>query len=184
MTKRIYIDVDGVLNAWPGDPEDYLESGWSEESWMFEVINGFGITWSEDLIGELNDLQEQGVEFRWLTTWCELAQECIAPRLGLRGGDVWPLAGGVLHANHKWSNQAGDQRYGWWKQATIINDLLADPAEKVVWIDDDHAYYNSHRNPWTLERTTAGELLTVIPYTQVGVTPADIKEIREFLEVE
>lgn len=184
MTKRIYIDVDGVLNAWPGDDADLATSGWGKDSWNFDVIYGYGITWSDELVSELNALQELGVEFRWLTTWCELAQQHIAPGLGLEGGAFWPLAGGVLSDFHSSANRVGEQRYSWWKQATIINDLTKDPADKVVWIDDDHSYYNSHRTPWTSERVAGGELLTVVPYTPVGVTPADIKEIRAFLELD
>ena len=176
QTKRIYLDVDGVLNCVAAAPSPE-ESGWHTDSWNLQKINGFPILWSSELVSAINDIVADGVEIRWLTTWCEFAQELIAPALGLVGGDRWELTGGV-------TSQEADLRahrsFGWWKLPIFEAD---DRPGKSVWIDDDHDDYTSGRSQTVIEMESDGSLLRVKPDEWVGLTRDHITEIRNFLEI-
>lgn len=176
--KRIYLDVDGCLNAVDAKFPSEALSGWSADSWRKETVNGFPIRWSTELVDELNALVAGGVEVHWLTTWCELAGEMIAPTLGLKGGEDWPVAGGITYELAQMWNYRSPR---WWKLGIFEGDTDPDvenQPEKIVWIDDDH--YLAGDAVRVTELLKAGRLLRVGPFTSVGITRKDIDDIRAF----
>jgi hypothetical protein len=175
QTPRIYLDVDGVLNAVSSRAPSPEECGWSQDSWRRERINGYMISWSTELVDALNELVADGVEIRWLTTWCELAQQLIAPALGLKGGDSWKLANGVTADEARmW-----DMGRRWWKTGVFEADHANDPADKIVWIDDDHR--PDVRTTVMNDLLSEDRLFIIAPFTDVGITRRDIDQIRDFL---
>lgn len=179
MTTNIYIDVDGVLNALPYDEEHF--EVWPRESWREEKLNNFPITWSVDLVAALNDIAaREDVTFKWLTTWCELAQEHIAPGLQLVGAEKWAVTDDTRSGEAVWQNSFNSE---WWKLRALKRDLEVNgEPDKIVWIDDDHGYYGTYRSNWAIERTQNEQLLVVQPRTSLGLTPAHIEDILEFIE--
>lgn len=173
MKKRVYIDVDGVLNALPssGDVLTAASTGWDDGSWQREHINGYWIMWNLELIDELNAIQSTGVEFRWLTTWCELAPQLLAPVFKLADSDKWTVTQNVSHYDtHQYRMIANT----WWKRHLLDKDLTEDPADRVAWLDDDHAYYQTQ---------VPDNILAVAPDSRTGLTRHDIADIRDFLQV-
>jgi hypothetical protein len=185
-TRRIYLDVDGVLNAVRARFPSETESGWSEDSWRLQEINGFPIRWSTELVDELNTLVADGAEIRWLTTWCELAGEMIAPALGLKGGEDWLLTDGVTTDLRM---MADFGRRGWWKLDAFERDAadLVENGGKAVWLDDDHAHerinsYDGLRSRLVEDLGRGGQLLLFAPFTDTGLTRKDLESIRAFFE--
>jgi len=181
MTTNIYLDVDGVLNALPYDVEHF--DTWPSTSWRSEIINGYVITWSTDLVYEINLLAaREDVTFKWLTTWCELAQQHIAPGLGLNGAHLWELTNNTRSDDSHFGSWRPAERT-WWKLAALQGDVetFGEP-EKMVWIDDDHGYYGSHYESWTASKVESGQLLVVQPRTNLGITPDDLERIKEFID--
>ncbi len=164
----VYLDVDGVLNALHSKPG----WGWSEESMRAEVINGFLIRWSTELVGRLNDLAAlPHVQFHWLTTWLDLAPQMIAPPLGLKGAEEWPVLGAEDHdAPRKMSD------YSWWKLHAARRHA-EETGHRVVWIDDD--LYDTSARQWA---TTLGDrIMLVQPDYNHGVTKPMMEKIEEWV---
>lgn len=173
MKKRVYIDVDGVLNALPSSWHTLDEEvvGWSDSAWQRKLIYGYWFNWNTELIDALNDIQAAGVEFRWLTTWCELAPEYVAPELKLAGSESWTVTQGVKHRDIRQYYEIGGV---WWKHHLLDKDLAEDPADRVAWLDDDHAFYKTEVDD---------HILALAPDERVGLTLYDILDIKTFLEV-
>src|SRR5690606_39765676 len=78
---RIYIDVDGVINAFSN------AQPWGKVKPSVTVAYGYRITYHQGLIDALKDIDNSNdnVEFVWLTTWQTLARTDLAPAVGLGG---------------------------------------------------------------------------------------------------
>ncbi|MGH3475327.1 MAG: HAD domain-containing protein [Nocardioidaceae bacterium] len=165
---RIYIDVDGVINACqrPGFPD------WGWESGEHVRVNGYGITYSPDFVALLNRVAaREGVGVYWLTTWCYDAAQKLAPALGLDGQE-WPVVG-----HHHWSRAIG---LPWWKHLAIVEHLeISDPFDgPVLWIDDDHGV-DPGAVAWLKGQP---HVQTLAPKTLVGVTRDQAQEIERFVD--
>lgn len=165
---RIYIDVDGVINACSSG--DFPAWGW--ETGDKVRVNGYRITYSPSFVALLNRIAaRRGVGIYWLTTWCYDAAQKLAPAIGLAGLE-WPVVG-----HHHWSRAIG---LPWWKHLAIVEHLeISDPFDgPVLWIDDDHGV-----DPATVAWLRGqSRVQTIAPKTLVGVTRDQGQEIERFVD--
>jgi hypothetical protein len=164
----VYLDVDGVLNAvWAGSTAP--KWGWADLSLRTELILGFPITWSAQLIDRLNVLAERPhVHFHWLTTWFYDAPNVLCDRIGLQGQD-WP----VLGAEEVHSPRAMTH---WWKLPAARAAAEAS-GRRVLWIDDD--LLDLRALEWA--KTLGDRIMLVLPSTRVGITKDMMTTIEEWV---
>lgn len=162
-TARLYLDVDGVLNAVTlGTPS------WGWERHRRERINGFPITWSPDLVDLLNELTSTpGLATYWLTTWCHDAPRILAPAIGLNGAD-WPVVG-----YEHWRAATG---LPWWKHRAIVDHLDGFDGP-VLWIDDDHGCDAASR-AWLAGQA---QVLAMAPHSRVGISRDEAEIVQRFV---
>ena len=157
MTLPIwFLDVDGVVNAAGVDLPDHLirtEAKTAGTTWP--------IHYSPEVVEFINTVHRNRLaEIRWLTTWGPDARTSLAPAVGLDEFAAYEMY------------DSDD----WWK-AEIVAGSLADEERPVIWTDDDIteddiAYF----------RDSAGvSTLVLAPVTTMGLTPADLRRITEFL---
>lgn len=177
MTTRIYVDVDGVLNAlhpYGHTPAQIAEaSGWEE--WRSERIMGYIITWSVELIKELNNLAaREDIEFVWLTTWRGEACSKLSPILELDGQQWRFLTDGGEATGRLWGVPGG----AWWKLAEIRKDVRHDPVDHIIWIDDDLPLH-----PDALQWASERGVVTVAPSKNYGLTRTELDGILDIVKV-
>lgn len=187
MTINVYLDVDGVFNALPFSSTDLNKTGWSEESWNREKINGYWITWSSELVDAINKLsRHENVEVKWLTTWCHDAPALIAPGLNLETGADWPVVGerSNVYDRPPAGFRRGADSYGyWWKATQIAKDVELTQPDKIVWVDDDlPIYFEDNVRSWA--ETMGDRLLTVASKSEYGIRTAEMDRIFEFIDAE
>lgn len=150
---RLYLDVDGVINA-------SMPIGWGKT--RDGQAGGYTIRWAPALLNALVDL---GVEIVWTTTWQEHAVTKLAPLLGF-GSEFRYLSPPTQFVDWPWPSIE-------WKNAAIILDQAAHP-EPFIWVDDElHPPYVAHD-------VEGGLLIGVSPYT--GIRPQDVARMRKFVE--
>lgn len=187
MTVNVYFDVDGVFNAMPSRTTQLEGAGWSKDSWNREVINGYTINWSSELVDAVNKLaRHENVEVKWLTTWCHEAPLFIAPGLNLETGADWPVVGERVNVYEYgpsyFVRTPGSYGY-WWKAPQIIKDVELTDPEKVVWVDDHLSlFFADNVAPWA--RVMGDRLLTVAPTDYLGITKDEMDLIFEFVDAE
>lgn len=173
MTQtRIYLDVDGVLNAL--SKTNLAEtSGWPEESWSSKKIRGYIIRWSSELVGALNTIDERDdVEFIWLTTWGLWAKDHISPGIGINGSEWRYLTDGVQESSiHGFSRT-------WWKLIAIQEDVEEFDGT-ILWIDDDFSYY-----PDAMEWAVRKGVNVIQPHWSSGLTEGHVELINSLLDSE
>jgi hypothetical protein len=169
MTKTIvYIDVDGVINAFH---KSFKGTGWTGH-WEMKKVIGYKIHWYTDLVESLNELaKREDVEVKWLTTWQDKAVTDLCPALGIEG-QYWD----VLYAEDQ--EDLFDLSNGWWKLRAIIKDYTIHQPDKVVWIDDDFKY-EGNAIAWAnfMEET----VYPVSPFTDWGMTKEEFNGIIEYI---
>ena len=159
---RLYLDVDGVLNAVNfGLPQ----WGWGDPTRV--EVNGWPITHSPDLVAAINEVAATpGIGVYWLTTWCHDAPSKLAPALGLQGAD-WPVVG-----YDRWRS---DDHKAWWKLLAIQEHL--DGFEGgVLWIDDD-LHYDRAAVEWLRDNPL---VLGLCPRTENGITRRQADIVSDF----
>ena len=150
------LDVDGVLNA----VTDVDPPTWPR--WELSQARAFPIRWSPDVLDRITALVDAGaVEVRWLTTWSGAITQ-----LPFTAGHGWPLAGEA---------DLEDPEVRWWKLA--VARQTHQPGRRMVWTDDDIAVVPAAR-AWA---DAAPEVLALSPDPAVGLTPADLDRIEDFL---
>ena len=157
---HVYLDVDGVLNAFPASHDP----GWGWGQSEVVNVNRFPICYSPAMVDALNALSEVA-RFHWLTTWREDAPSLLAPTIGLIGTD-WP----VLDAPEFFGG-----KHGWWKLRAIREHVEATRPDRAFWIDDDIAF-DRDAQAW-LE--TVPHVIPICPKTSVGLTRAALALMSE-----
>lgn len=156
---RIYLDVDGVLNAqapsnWGGVSEGYATAEGSK----------YRMRWAPALLEALSALDADIV---WTTTWRTDAADSLATLFGGFGQDFR-----VLHPNLDPHAETTFPSI-YWKLAAIAAEQAASPSP-FVWLDDEIDLW---------EAKDAGELgglaLTINAFT--GITPAIIEKIEAYI---
>jgi hypothetical protein len=157
MTKRIFLDVDGVLNA----VRDNNPQFWEE--WKVEVCDGYEIRHALDMGRALQAIFERDdVEVIWLTTWEDTANDWITPLFG------WEKFPSIL-------NTGAD---GWWKLEAVKQMWELDKTP-FIWIDDDISY-DPESIEWA-EGLSDSDRLIISPRTSTGITPYHIELIEGFI---
>ena len=150
---KLYLDVDGVINAWHADTE-----------WPTLVVgdaHGYNVKWSPEMVAELKSLD---LELIWATTWRQHAPEQLAPLIGY-GENVRYL-----------TERPKLSEYGsiGWKYRGVVNDQKWEPSP-FVWIDDEH-----HRT--TVDWAKANGGLAIQSHPDLGITPEEMERIKAYVE--
>jgi len=185
---RIYLDVDGVLNAIPAASDIVTRTGWPR----FErvQVNGYWITFAPELLRALEaihdwthwsldgDEEEDSVEIVWLTTWREKATADLAPAIDFNAKH-WRVVSDGDSAHGYVKLGFSDYSY-WWKVDALATDLIENPVDYVVWLDDDQVAYNDSVTS-IIKKFNDTQFLTIAPHTTVGLTRDHIDLIRQFV---
>ncbi|MFK4298129.1 hypothetical protein ABH924_003290 [Arthrobacter sp. GAS37] len=162
MTTHLYLDIDGVLNAWLRGPKSpsLWDGGYEfHQCWYGEYV-------APAMISRLNTLiAEHGITGHWLTTWMEAAP-MFGSLIGLEGSESWPVLEAVKGTGRHWS-----------KWSTIRRHFNTTQPDAALWIDDDLAL-NRRALRWA---KTAG-VLAWAPNGFHGITPAMLEDIEQALD--
>lgn len=179
MTVRLYLDVDGVLNAY------YAHKKWNEEAGEtgrafskydfcgFRTVDdnaeapSFDMHWSKGLIRALNGLD---VELVWLTTWRQDAFDSVGPLMGLEH------VGRVLHPLSRVTTFPSIT----WKLDSLLADLEDNPSP-FIWADDE--IFDLRGQALYALKTLEEDIphILVSPDSNFGITPADIERMQNFV---
>lgn len=176
LAVLVALDVDGVLNTFiPGQPaaERILHPG----RW----VNRHGrdplhIHFDSEIIDALEEqLARPGVRLGWLTTWAVDIEQLVTEAFDGR------LSGGyVIAARPETLFVAED-----WKHRALLDHLdeIGDPA--YVWADDDAVELALMTRPAFADSSGrgGGHRLLIKTDPEVGISWADIANIREFIDV-
>lgn len=159
----LYLDVDGVVCPFGATGTSPWGSAWNlANAGMLEVA------YAAELVDGLNHLARlPGLRCVWLTSWEGMAAEYLCPAIGLDGGQ-WPC----LRAGGEGTGES------WWKLSALQKDLADNTPDGVVWIDDQLRYENEAR-AWA--RFLGPRILLVSPDPRLGISPAELAGINEFL---
>lgn len=169
-------DVDGVLSPFANPAETGLADPdnptkwpvWEPHRFSVETSSVMDMPMSPSMGKALADLPVQRV---FLTTWNEHANSHIAPRLGWDALPVLSTMGGRTFSS---------ERGGWAKLHVVKCWLRTFGPRPLVWVDDDTR----------LEDLVAEDVyIRSLPYVllvctdrDTGVTPAQVAQIRTFLD--
>lgn len=163
---RLYLDIDGVLNAIPGRIGGYnLAGGWGD----YETIrcNGYTITYSPTLITRLNALSEK-VEIVFSTTW-EEDVKLLAPMIGL---PVFPHL-------ELWDHHLGSLG----GKAVAISDYEEKfPAAHTIWVDDHNAGLTRHDREIIDEIVGVENMVIIAPMAEIGLSDMNMKRIEDLVD--
>lgn len=153
MKAHLYLDVDGVVNAYDlryasGEPE------WKSGYTSFRADNGFRITYAPDMIARLNEIIDTyGVVGHWLTTW-EYEARQLGERIGLKGSEEWEVLPALQYG----------RKGGWLKFHSIRAHVEETKPDVAFWFDDD-LYHEPEAWKWGVEN-----LRPYAPVGEVGIT--------------
>lgn len=159
MTKaKLYLDVDGVINA------QHADRVWDDISFGIarpQDNHTYRIVWSPSLIRAIQDLD---VEIVWLTTWRDEAPTIIGGMTGLAedAAHLDPLDGLTRFPSIGW------------KTSALIEDQKANPSP-FIWVDDEIGEM----------QLEVAEGLGGLPLQidgRVGITPQNIDQIRAYID--
>ena len=170
-----FLDVDGVINVLPYNPtlkSQPYHKVW--DNWAITNVLNYTITYSPDLIDEINRLSEV-VDIHWLTTWQSKAAINLAPALGLKNFSVADADG---------SNRTSETFFvstveRWWKLNAVIEDLEIH-SRPVIWTDDDINNKTVGAFIKTYSEDKNVPLKTMSPFSFLGLEPHHIKNIGDF----
>ena len=161
MTNYLFLDIDGVLNAWRAHTVPSHKQAWAD----FTRVDGkqWGEIISPRMIAGLNQLiHDHDVQVIWSSSWQRQAPT-FAEKIGLQGAGLWPwLRLGRNDTFHK---------------SLAIGEYLADvgrAGDRVIWAEDE--YKHESLNPWMDEFGA----LPIVPSVWTGITPAMLIQMQHF----
>jgi len=181
MTTRIYLDVDGVLNAFPAANDKVMVTEWPlfESTYVEVGFNSYKITIARGLIEALGNLSARDdVEIVWLTTWREAAVNALCPAFDIPGTNWTVVTDGEPVEGYQ--RRFSDYSW-WWKAQAMATHLDANPVDQVVWLDDDQPVFTDAVN-FIVNRYGDTDFLLIAPITEYGLTKQDIKKITAFTD--
>ena len=177
MTIKLFLDVDGVLNAL-----DRTRQTWPDQTISYAYSQGskWPIHASKQCGAALSALETDfGVEIVWLTTWMYDANAQIGPIVGFRGGLA--VEGGAQKTNAGSDGMTYGYRNWKWE---FIQNYTTYSEDPFIWVDDEAIpnYDNSHTaEKWFEEADASDRVHLVRTDARVGLTPANIEGIRDFV---
>lgn len=166
-TSRLYLDVDGVLNA--ENPAWTRRTSGIATSYHDGMGTKYRLIWSPDLIAALDRIRiEHHMELVWLTTWLEHDSTRGLPPVfrGLEGGR--PL---------QFPDREDGRYISWlWKADALERDQRTHGALPFIWADDENGEWTAFFDPETL----ATPHLILSPHYRVGLTPDDVDALAAF----
>lgn len=186
-----FMDVDGVLNAFPNSATDKDITRWStfkaspnrwprmteadkeEAQWCPGGLKRYNITFDQSIIDRIVKLHEtETARVVWLTTWGRGANGEL--RAGLRmpscvsAGEPTYKFSGLMHT---------DEDGQWWKWGCASRFLEKHPdVTKFVWTDDD-LWFEERAFDWAIERGG----FPVKADTDTGLTHEQLDAIEQYL---
>lgn len=162
MTRPVlYLDVDGVLNALHWRDEPPLET-WDDFVHHANIApypdspDAYNLWLSKKMVAEIAALD---IDVFWLTTWRDAAPAVIAP---LVDAPEWPYIKWYRSKAHALVNHQEDER------------------RPFIWIDDDVA--DERFFPMFADQVISPDYLLIRPDGRVGITPADIEQMKTWLD--
>lgn len=161
MTNYLFLDIDGVINAWRAYTVPPHKQAWAD----FTRVDGkqWGEIISPRMIAGLNQLiSDHDVQVIWSSSWQRQAPT-FGQKIGLQGAGRWPwLQLGRNDTVHK---------------SLAIGKYLADVGrvgDRIIWAEDE--YKPESLNPWMDEFGA----LPIIPSVWTGITPAMLIQMQHF----
>ena len=172
MTVRLYLDIDGVLNAsqphikWGGERAEGLAVSsydFDGEPHILSTEPQFVMRWSPGLIDALNGLD---IEIVWLTTWRMDAAFSVGPLMGLKSAVrvLHPLNGRTTFPSINWKYEA------------VREDQAKSPSP-FIWADDE--LYDLPGEVLSSVRTENSVL--VAPNPLFGITPEHVEQMQKLI---
>lgn len=177
----ILIDVDGVINAFSYNLRHEIPWGYSELKPMVKEVLGYIITFSDELLEELNLLHLNGdANFYWLTTWLDKAPTELAPAIGL-AGEGWPVLGKREYerdyGGFGGKPLAEQNLTDWWKLDTIMEHAKT-TDNHLIWIDDD---INDSPDALAWIKENSDRVTAFSTKTHLGLTKIELDKIKEII---
>jgi HAD domain in Swiss Army Knife RNA repair proteins len=168
----VFLDVDGVLNAFRFDVEHASFGDFTDHAVTIDDQPGLGRRFDLCLSRTMGErLASLNAVIVWVTTWEHHADTYIAPLCGLpRDLSVLTSPDGV------------DTWHGTWKFDAVRRAVSEDPRP-FVWVDDDLDAFG--RGSDSARRWAADlpiENLLVSPDPRAGLTHGHLEAIEAFLE--
>lgn len=168
---RLYLDVDGVINAdEPAFPD--VKSTRVQIEYGGGMVARPHVTWAPQVVEELDRLRSDfGLELVWLSTWNEMhaSMTQLAPTLdGLYDGRA------IMDVESRMT----DVGEGWWKAQSIALDQEASAAP-FIWIDDEAV---TAHGQIVADATDGTPSLTLSTIPERGIEKRHLERMREFLE--
>lgn len=166
MRTKLFLDVDGVLNALGPDTRMPVNH-WTD--WRMSMCAGFGIQYSAAMGRAIASLKTETI---WLTTWEHSANEWISPLF------EWPALPVIERGG--WSRL--DEYQGWWKGKLLQEYLLERPGP-FIWADDDLKYGRDQgATQWLFELDPVEyPHLIICPVAHHGLTRSHILRMQAFI---
>lgn len=166
------LDIDGVLNAVGGSQvyrNKWGTAPWRRVSMRVGEEGPFLIRVAEPVIEFVRDVHEKGLaEIRWHTTWRTEAQK-LADWLDLPAFPVHQAPEYLFrHARGTWWKLPGARR------------VVEEEEHHLLWTDDEIRYEVKPGDP-VIYRP---ENLIITTDDRYGLSPDDLKRIKEYLEKE
>lgn len=160
MPMRIYLEIDGVINA----PQ--AASLWGPKTFDSIDFGGYTFVWSTSAVAELVELCEKAdAEIVWLTSWS--ADIPVLARL---------LGFGHIGAEGRVVEEIGVGSTPFEKADALLQDLQDNPCSEWVWLDavsEDVMQSNPYVQRMLIDGGHVPSLSDI-----VGVTPSLMKYLR------
>jgi hypothetical protein len=168
------LDIDGVINAL-GDPPD--PSVWPEEQWLrATAVSAHDIEWPIVAALPVLEFLRQVHARRRAGIWWHSGWQGYAVNVGAALQlPQWP----IRECPEYWETPLGealeDSERPWWK--LLAARRVLDAGRPLLWTDDD-----AYRQLGSLDTTGwGGPALIVCPDEEIGLTPAHLRQIDDWL---
>lgn len=176
------LDVDGVLNAVAGMPDDTV---WPAATWVRTSATAEDSTWpllaARPVIDFIRGIHVSGrAEIRWHSTWRHFARSEVGPALDLPDFPVAVAPEFDSPLATAGSGRAAVTGKYWWK-LPAAERVLRDEGRRLLWTDDDLRWMGSGPDGLGPVVDGATGTLLIAPPDSTGLTPTHLHLIDAFL---